>query len=158
VVLAVHSEQISHMFFALAVSRWWSFSTHPADRGRASAAWIRASSATTNRATRHGIRREVAVLDDAGNVIRRLSISPLGCSPSCRHLCARRCASRRARRPRCSRCAGQANRLTPHVQPVARSHMLTLADLAVPAIKAQKQPERDRFLAISPLSCCRTGA
>src|SRR2546430_12758085 len=43
--------------------------------------------------------------------------------------------------------AGQANWLTAHVQPVARSHMLTLADLAVPAIKAQKQPERDRFLA-----------
>jgi len=43
--------------------------------------------------------------------------------------------------------AGQANWLTPHVQPVARSHMLTLANLAVPAIKAQKQPERDRFLA-----------
>ncbi|HKC30847.1 MAG TPA: M48 family metalloprotease, partial [Burkholderiales bacterium] len=145
-VLALHSEQLSHMFFALAVSRWWSFSTHPPIEERIRRAYPRFLR-DDYRATRHGIRREVAVLDDAGNVI-----------PKTIDLAARLLAElppplREAlRQPEGAQAAmlalaGQANRLTPHVQSVARSHMLTLADLAVPAIKAQKQPERDRFLA-----------
>src|SRR5439155_1021109 len=68
VVLAVHSEQLSHMFFALAVSRWWSFSTHPPIEERIRRVHPRFLR-DDYRATRHGIRREVAVLDDAGNVI-----------------------------------------------------------------------------------------
>src|SRR5207244_10808162 len=101
----------------------------------------------TYRATRHGIRREVAVLDDAGNVI------PKTIDFAARLLAELPMLVREAlRQPEGAQdamfaLAGQANRLTPHVQPVARSHMLTLADLAVPAIKAQKQQERDRFLA-----------
>src|SRR2546430_13950085 len=99
-VLALHCEQLSHMFFALAVSRWWSFSTHPPIEERIRRVHPRFLR-DDYRATRHGIRREVAVLDDAGNVI-----------PKAIDFAAR-----------------------------------LLADLAVPAIKAQKQPERDRFLA-----------
>src|SRR5207247_8430456 len=64
----VHSEQLSHMFFALAVSRWWSFSTHPPIEERIRRVHPRFLR-DDYRATRHGIRREVAVLDDAGNVI-----------------------------------------------------------------------------------------
>ncbi len=145
-VLAVHSEQISHMFFALAVSRWWSFSTHPPIEERIRRVYPRFRR-DDYRATRHGIQREVAVLDDAGNVI------PKTIDFAARLLAELPMVLREAlRQPEGAQAAmfalaGQANRLTPHVQPVARSHMLTLADLAVPAIKAQKQPERDRFLA-----------
>jgi len=145
-VLALHSEQLSHMFFALAVSRWWSFSTHPPIEERIRRVYPRFLR-DDYRATRHGIRREVAVLDDAGNVI------PKTIDFAARLLAELPMVVREAlRQPEGAQAAmfalaGQANRLTPHVQPVARSHMLTLADLAVPAIKAQKQPERDRFLA-----------
>src|SRR5207247_8759562 len=67
-VLALQSEQFSHMFFALAVSRWWSFSTHPPIGERIRRVHPRFQR-DDYRATRHAIRREVAVLDDAGTVI-----------------------------------------------------------------------------------------
>jgi len=146
VVLAVHSEQLSHMFFALAVSRWWSFSTHPPIEERIRRVHPRFLR-DDYRATRHGIRREVAVLDDAGNVV------PKAIDFAARLLAELPPALREAlRQPEGAQdamfaLAGQANRLQPYVQSLARSHMLMLADLAVPAIKAQKQPERDRFLA-----------
>jgi Zn-dependent protease with chaperone function len=146
VVLALHCEQLSHMFFALAVSRWWSFSTHPPIEERIRRVYPRFRR-DDYRATRHGIRREVAVLDDAGNVI------PKTIDFAARLLAELPPPLREAlRQPEGAQAAmfalaGQANWLTPHVQSVARSHMLTLANLAVPAIRAQKQPERDRFLA-----------
>jgi Zn-dependent protease with chaperone function len=146
VVLALHCEQLSHMFFALAVSRWWSFSTHPPIEERIRRVYPRFHR-DDYRATRHGIRREVAVLDDAGNVI------PKTIDFAARLLAELPPPLREAlRQPEGAQAAmfalaGQANWLTPHVQSVARSHMLTLANLAVPAIRAQKQPERDRFLA-----------
>ena len=145
-VLALQSEQFSHMFFALAVSRWWSFSTHPPIEERIRRVHPRFLR-DDYRATRHGIRREVAVLDDAGNVI------PKAIDFAARLLAELPPALREAlRQPEGAQdamfaLAGQANRLQPYVQSLARSHMLMLADLAVPAIKAQKQPERDRFLA-----------
>src|SRR5256885_4420581 len=43
--------------------------------------------------------------------------------------------------------AGQANRLTPHVPPVAGPPLRPFAAFAVLAIKAQKQPQRARSLA-----------
>ncbi len=145
-VLALQSEQFSHMFFALAVSRWWSFSTHPPIEERIRRVHPRFLR-DDYRATRHGIRREVAVLDDAGNVV------PKAIDFAARLLAELPPALREAlRQPEGAQdamfaLAGQANRLQPYVQSLARSHMLMLADLAVPAIKAQKQPERDRFLA-----------
>ncbi|HEX4927854.1 MAG TPA: hypothetical protein VFV74_07615, partial [Burkholderiales bacterium] len=39
-----------------------------------------------------------------------------------------------------------AGELHPVVSALARAHMLTLADLAIPAIRSQRQSERDRFL------------
>ena len=33
------------------------------------------------------------------------------------------------------------------MEAIARQHLLTLAELAVPAVKSQPQPARDRFLA-----------
>jgi Zn-dependent protease with chaperone function len=144
-VLALHREELSHMFFAPAVSRWWSFSTHPPILERIRRVHPRFMR-DDYRATRHGIRREVAVLDDAGNVI------PKTIDFAARLLAELPMVVREAlRQPEGAEAAmfalaGQANRLTPHVQPVARSHMLTLADLAVPAIKAQKQADRDHFI------------
>ncbi len=138
--------ELSHMFFALAVSRWWSFSTHPPIEERIRRVDPRFQR-DDYRATRHGIRREVAVLDDAGNVIQKKI------DFAARLLAELPPPLREAlRQPEGAQdamfaLAGQPNRLHTYVQSLARSHMLVLADLAVPAIKSQKQPERDRFLA-----------
>jgi Zn-dependent protease with chaperone function len=154
-VLALGSEQFSHMFFALAVSRWWSFPTHPPIEERIRRVYPRFPR-DDYRATRHGIRREVAVLDDAGNVVTprepgRQLVQHVDFAA--RLLAELPQPLREAlRQPEGAQAvmfalAGQANSFTPYVQSLARSHMLTLADLAVPAIKAQKQQGRDRFLA-----------
>ena len=146
VVLALHCEQLSHMFFALAVSRWWSFSTHPPIEERIRCVYPRFQR-DDYRATRHGIRREVAVLDDAGNVIPKTIDFAAGLLAELPMVVREALRQPEGAQAAMFALAGQANWLTPHVQSVARSHMLILADLAVPAIKAQKQPERDRFLA-----------
>jgi Zn-dependent protease with chaperone function len=146
VVLALHCEQLSHMFFALAVSRWWSFSTHPPIEERIRCVYPRFQR-DDYRATRHGIRREVAVLDDAGNVIPKTIDFAAGLLAELPMVIREALRQPEGAQAAMFALAGQANWLTPHVQSVARSHMLILADLAVPAIKAQKQPERDRFLA-----------
>jgi hypothetical protein len=61
------------MFFAPVVSRWWGFPTHPPIEER-----IRHSHPRFNRdeyrERRHGTRREVAVLDGLGNVVRNMPI------------------------------------------------------------------------------------
>src|SRR5205814_1705548 len=98
-------------------------------------------------AIKAAISRQREVLADAGNVV------PKAIDFAARLLAELPPALREAlRQPEGAQdamfaLAGQANRLQPYVQSLARSHMLMLADLAVPAIKAQKQPERDRFLA-----------
>jgi hypothetical protein len=41
---------------------------------------------------------------------------------------------------------GEGSELEPYVRPLGREHMLTLAELAVPAIKSQAQKARDAFI------------
>ena len=190
-VRAAHSAELSHMFFAQAVSHWWGFPTHPPIGERIRRAHPRFLR-DEYRATRHGTRSEVAVIDGAGNVVKTvrtgqaaagLALAAIG-HPTARHVdfAARllgnlpqrlRAALQRAdeaelamfalalepeeatRRTelaalearRGAQCAARTNELYVYVGGLARNHMLTLADLAVPAIKAQRQKERDRFLA-----------
>jgi Zn-dependent protease with chaperone function len=70
-VLALHSQDFSHMFFALVVARWWSFPLHPPllERIRRVHPGFRRDE---YRRRRHGGRDEVAVLDHAGNVVKTL--------------------------------------------------------------------------------------
>jgi hypothetical protein len=142
------------------------------------------------RAARHGTRREVAVLDGSGNVVKHARsletavalVGSIG-HPAAEHVdYAKRLLSEmpaRLRealaRPDEAECALFALALEPeeetrraelaalearrgapwakktsdmhvYVASLARNHMLTLADLAVPAIKSQRQKERDAFV------------
>ncbi len=187
-VRAVASEQFSHMFFATAVGHWWGFPSHPpiAERiRRAHPRFMR----DDYRATRHGTRAEVAVLDGAGNVVKTVRMTAsdavasvgqpaaqhvdyaarlLGRLPSRLREALQRAdeaelamfalalepdaATREAELGAVATRRGDQTRnrvadLHVYVGVLARHHMLTLADLAVPAIKEQRQKARDAFLA-----------
>jgi Zn-dependent protease with chaperone function len=183
-VSSAHSELFSHMFFARAVGRWWGFPTHPPIEARIRRAHPRFLR-EDYRATRHGTRKEVAVIDGSGSVVKHVKgltlLASLG-NPTAQHvdhaakLLAQlperlRTALRQPRdaeaamfalvlerETREAELAALASRrgaaavalvkeLDVYVGILARNHMLTLADLAVPAIKEQRQPVRDAFLA-----------
>ena len=194
-VRAASSEQFSHMFFATAVGHWWGFPSHPPILERIRRAHPRFLR-DEYRATRHGKRSEVAVLDGAGNVVKNTRMAPSQAAatalaavasvgqPSSQHVdyAARllgRLPSRlrealreaeeaelamfalalepesAAREAELEALAGRRGEQTrakvvelhAYVGGLARPHMLTLADLAVPAIKEQRQKVRDAFLA-----------
>jgi Zn-dependent protease with chaperone function len=161
VVLAASAEALSHMFFAPAVAHWWGFPTHPPIAERIRRAHPRFQR-DDYRATRHGRRREVAVLDGAGNIVKTLSAGSVGrpqpehvdfgarllssLSPQLREALHAPAGAQRAMFA-LGGFAEPAGELLAPVQALARSHLLTLADLAVPAIKSQPQAARDRFLA-----------
>jgi Zn-dependent protease with chaperone function len=188
-VRALHCELFSHMFFAPAVGRWWSFPTHPPILERIRRAHPRFRR-DEYRARRHGTRSEVAVIDGAGNVVRNLRmdtavamVASVG-RPAVEHVdYAARLLARLPSRLRdalhradeaelamfalalepdeatreaelqalAARRGAEARQkvvdLHVYVGGLARNHMLTLADLPVPAIKEQRQKARDAFLA-----------
>ena len=167
VVLAASAEGLAHMFFAPAVTHWWGFATHPPIEARIRRAHPRFQR-DDYRATRHGRRREVAVLDGAGNVVKHVGtgaaavVASVG-RPTPEHvefgvqlLAAlpqglRDALHHPAHAERAMFALGgfadRAGALQAPVQAVGRAHMLALAELAVPAIKSQPQKARDRFLA-----------
>ncbi len=191
-VLAAHAGELSHMFFAPVAGRWWGFPTHPPIEERIRHAHPRFQS-DAYREARHGERREVAVLDGAGGVVKYAPIdaaaaaASLGASvgrPTAQHvdyavqlLGALPEGLREALRSADgAECAMFALALGPETSPrsgalgvlearrgaaimsrtsalhaqlggLGRNYMLTLAELAVPAIKGRTQKERDRFLA-----------
>ena len=69
---AAYARMFSHMFFGPVVASWWKFPTHPPLEER-----IRRVHPGFQRADyrsrRHGTQHEIAVLDDAGNVVRTIS-------------------------------------------------------------------------------------
>jgi Zn-dependent protease with chaperone function len=188
-VRAAHCEPFSHMFFAPAFSRWWSWPTHPPILERIKRAHPRFAR-DAYRARRHGTRTEVAVLDGSGAVVKNLRldsavalVASVG-QPALEHVdyAARLLARLPSRlrealhRPDEAEAALFALALEPdeatraaelqalaarrgpeavakvkalhaYVGAMARNHMLTLADLALPAIKEQRQQVRDAFLA-----------
>ena len=70
-VRAAHAAELSHLFFASAVAHWWSFATHPPIEQRIYRADPRFDR-DGYRARRHGRRREVAIIDGGGNVVRHV--------------------------------------------------------------------------------------
>ena len=156
-VRALHAELFSHMFFAPAAGRWWRPPTHPPILERIAFAHPRFRR-DDYRARRHGTPKEIAVIDGANNVVKNVrldrGLAAVG-NPKPQHVdhAARLLASLPARlrdalhRPEQARAAmlALAGGESPHGQ--AREHMLTLAELAVPAIKSEPQKVRDAFLA-----------
>jgi Zn-dependent protease with chaperone function len=166
-VLAAHAPGLAHMFFAPAVGNWFGFATHPPIDERIRRVHPRFLR-EDYRARRHGLRAEVAVLDGAGNVVKNVRTAPAEVvasvgRPTDRHVdYSRRLLEslspklRQALRnaegaERALYAAGgfpdRAGDLGAEVQALARQHALTLAELAVPALKSQPQPARDRFVA-----------
>ena len=167
VVLAAHSDGLAHMFFAPAVAHWWGFPTHPPIAERIYRAHPRFQR-DDYRARRHGRRREVAVIDGGGNVVKHVRAGALEVlatigQPTARHLDfgARLLARLPERLREALHDPKQAERalfalggfpdkhdeLGAHMSGFAREHMLALAELAVPAIKSQPQKARDAFIA-----------
>ena len=166
-LLAAHAEGLAHMFFAPAIGHWYTFPTHPpiAERiRRVHPRFLR----DDYRARRHGRRLEVAVLDGAGNVVKHMRAQPAELVASVGHPTARHVdfgkrllESLPARLREALKSgadaeqvlfvlggfAAKAPELHPLLGALAPQHTLTLAELAVPAVKAQPQPARDRFLA-----------
>lgn len=192
-VRAAHCELFSHMFFAPAVNRWWSFPGHPPILERIRRAHPRFGR-DEYRARRHGVRTEVAVIDGSGNVVKNLPLADTDSAavpamlatigrPVAQHVdYAARLLSRLPSRlrealhradeaeialfalgldgepatrqaelrvlaaSRGEEVVAKVLELHLYVGPLARHHMLTVADLAVPAVKEQRQGARDAFL------------
>jgi Zn-dependent protease with chaperone function len=166
-VLAAGAERLAHMFFAPAVGHWYTFPTHPPIARRIARVHPRFQR-DDYRATRHGRRLEVAVLDGSGNVIKHLRpqarevLASVG-HPTSSHVdFGRRLLQSLpgALREALASAAGaekilfalggfadRAGSLQAQVQRLARQHVLTLAELALPAVRSQPQAARDRFLA-----------
>jgi Zn-dependent protease with chaperone function len=190
VLLALHREMFSHMFFAPALARWWGFPTHPPILERIRRVHPRFLR-DDYRERRHGTRQEVAVIDGGGNVVKHVKslqtaaaiVATIG-NPTAAHV--GEAAKLRANLPtrlsealsrageaeavlfalalepeeevrskelaalearRGAAAAALAAELYVYAGGLARSRMLALVELAVPAIKEQKQQARDAFLA-----------
>jgi len=165
-VLAAHAEGLAHMFFAPAIGHWYTFATHPPIAERIRRVHPRFQR-DDYRARRHGRRLEVAVLDGAGNIVKHLRPQPAQVlatvgQPTAEHVdFARRLLERLPPRLRGAlRIPAEAERvlfalggfgeragdLHAQVEGLSRHHLLTLAELALPAVKTQRQAERDRFV------------
>ena len=182
-VQALHAAEFSHMFFATAVGRWWGFPSHPPILERIQRAHPRFMR-DDYRATRHGIRKQFAVLDGLGNIVKTTAAIATVGQPASHHVdyATRLLAQLPTRLREALRRPDEAelamfalaldqdksdkavelellaSRRGPEIKnkvaemriytdTLARHHMLTLADLAVPAIKEQPQKARDAFLA-----------
>jgi Zn-dependent protease with chaperone function len=166
-LLAAGAEGLAHMFFAPAIGHWYTFPTHPAIAERIGHVHPRFQR-DDYRARRHGRRLEVAVLDGAGNVVKHMRAQPAELvasvgRPSALHVDfgRRLLQSLPTRLREALKSPADAERvlfalgdlsagsgeLRPLVAALGHQHALTLAELAVPAVKSQPQAARDRFLA-----------
>lgn len=169
-LLAAHAGGLAHMFFAPAIGHWYTFPTHPPIAERIRRVHPRFQR-DDYRARRHGRRLEVAVLDGAGNVVKHVRAGPsaqpaalvasVG-QPAAHHVdFSQRLLERLPARLRealndpreaegvlfaLGGFAAKAPELHALIAPLAPQYTLTLAELAVPAVKAQPQAVRDRFL------------
>jgi uncharacterized tellurite resistance protein B-like protein len=149
-VRALHAELFSHMFFAPAAGGWWRPPTHPPILDRIRAAHPRFKR-DEYRERRHGMRREVAVIDGAGNVVKNIAqgVASVG-RPGPEHVdyAARLLASLPAGlREALHDPKGAEAAMLDLARGEKQNHMLTLAELAVPALKQEPQQRRDEFIA-----------
>lgn len=153
--------ELSHMFFAPAIVRWWAWPSHPPIEERIRRAHPRFMQDDYRR-TRHAATYRdgrVAVLDGAGNVVKVLGgfagIATVIEAPRPEHLDhARRLLERlpQALKQRLAAPTGAqqviAELLAGHgtLAGVGRHQALLLIELALPALKQLPQKERDAFL------------
>jgi Zn-dependent protease with chaperone function/uncharacterized tellurite resistance protein B-like protein len=164
---AAHAVELSHMFFAPAVGRWWTFPSHPPIEERIRHVHPRFQREDYRR-TRHASTyrdEQVAVLDGAGNVVEVLGgLAALVEAPRPEHVDhARRLLARlpATLKRRLSTPEGaeqvvfallgangeQAAAARFEMQEFGRQQFLLLVELALPALKQFAQPRRDAFLA-----------
>jgi Zn-dependent protease with chaperone function len=162
---AVQAEELAHMFFAPAVGHWYTFPTHPPIAERIWRVHPRFHR-DDYRARRHGRRQEVAVIDGGGNVVKHVRAGDIVATvgrPGAQHLdFGRRLLERLPTRLRealhrpgeaeqvllaLGGFSEKAGDLQPLVEALGRDCMLTLAELAVPAVKSQPLAARERFVA-----------
>jgi hypothetical protein len=155
-----------HVLSRRSSENWFGFATHPPIDERIRRVHPRFLR-EDYRARRHGRRAEVAVLDGAGNVVKNVRTAPAEVvasvgRPTRDHVdfSRRLLESLPLRLRQALRSAPEAERvlyalggfsdragdLAGDVQALARQYVLMLAELALPAVKAQPQPQRDRFL------------
>jgi Zn-dependent protease with chaperone function len=156
VVRASHAAELSHMFFAPAVAHWWGFPTHPPIEKRIRLAHPRFDRASY-RERRHGTRREVAVIDGSGSVVKHVAVGTAGAvaAPGPQHvdyatqlLSGLPTALREGlHSPEGAKQVLLTLAREGAMPGVPRQHMLTLVELSVPAIKGEPQKARDAFLA-----------
>ena len=164
------ARQLSHLFFAAVAYSWWQFPTHPPIEERIRRANPRFRR-EDYRARRHGGLPEVAVIDGAGNVVKHVRTGPAELMasvgrPTVAHLDfgTRLLGELPTRLREALRVPAEAEAamfalvmaeaeapalaaaLKVYVGMVRPQDMLTLVELAVPAIKEQPQAARDRFL------------
>jgi len=164
---AAHAVELSHMFFAPAVGRWWTFPSHPPIEERIRHVHPRFQREDYRR-TRHASTyrdEQVAVLDGAGNVVKVLGgLAALVEAPRPEHvdhargLLAKLPATlkRRLSTPEGAEQVvfallgangEQAAAARFEMQEFGRQQFLLLVELALPALKQFAQPRRDAFLA-----------
>jgi Zn-dependent protease with chaperone function len=154
--------ELSHMFFAPAIVRWWAWPSHPPIEERIRRAHPRFMQEDYRR-TRHAATYRdgrVAVLDGAGNVVKVLgglgALAAVIEAPRPEHvdhaqrLLGRLPATLKARLASPEGAAlAILELLAAHgqLEGVGRHQALLLIELALPALKQLKQTERDAFLA-----------
>jgi Zn-dependent protease with chaperone function len=154
--------ELSHMFFAPAIVRWWAWPSHPPIEERIRRAHPRFMQEDYRR-TRHAATYRdgrVAVLDGAGNVVKVLgglgALAAVIEAPRAEHVDhARALLERLPQRLKQRLATPEGARevilelLAAHgqLEGVGRHQTLLLIELALPALKQLKQRERDAFLA-----------
>ena len=159
---SAHAVELSHMFFAPAIARWWTFASHPPIEERIRRAHPRFMQEDYRR-TRHASTYrdgQVAVLDGAGNVVKVVGglagVAGLVEAPRPEHVDhARRLLDvlPQALKARLATPQGAEQTilalLGAHgvLEGVGRHQALLLIELALPALKQFEQKRRDAFLA-----------
>ncbi len=160
-----HAVELSHMFFAPAIVRWWSFATHPPIEERIRRAHPRFMQEEYRRTRHASTYRDgrVAVLDGAGNVVKvvggietaAMLATAMG-SPRPEHVDHARQLLERlpaALKHRLATPEGAEQAILALLgaqgvlDGVGRHQALLLIDLALPALKQFEQKRRDAFLA-----------
>lgn len=157
---SAYSVELSHMFFAPAVARWWAWPSHPPIEERIRRVHPRFMQEDYRRTRHASTYRDgrVAVLDGAGNIVK--VVGGLGAlaavleAPRPEHVDhARRLLERLPAGLRMqlggpeSASHAVLGLLRGELTGVARHQALLLIELALPALKQLKQKERDAFLA-----------
>jgi Zn-dependent protease with chaperone function/uncharacterized tellurite resistance protein B-like protein len=156
---SAHAVELSHMFFAPAIVRWWTFATHPPIEERIRRAHPRFMQEdyrrTRHASTYHDGQR--AVLDGAGSIVKVVGgIVGLVEAPRPEHVDHARKLLERLPQPLKMRLSGPESAARAILELIAghgelagigRHQNLLLIELALPALKQFDQQRRDAFLA-----------